>query len=125
MHKLIPSILKIITISHSDSQFNTKKQDLLRMSILFCDDMEIIETLANLYVDLLNSTECDAIELLEKLVQTKEEIERTRLEHQYLCSLIPNKSPLDSISRSFNALEIDESYLPAYKLLQKTMYMIS
>ena len=123
--QIINIILKIVNISYNDESFITRKQDTLRLAVIFWDDEEIIETLANLYVDLIVSNTSNSYkEIIEAINKANQGIESTRLEQQFLCTLCNEKDDLAIIEKLHNSLELHQSSMPALKLLQKAMFLI-
>ena len=51
--QMVTIILQVINIHQSDQKFTKRKQDILRKSLLFITNFEIIDTVANIYVDLV------------------------------------------------------------------------
>ena len=102
------------------------KQDTLRLAVIFWDDDEIIETLANLYVDLIASNTVDSYtEILKALNNASQGTESIRLEQKFLCSLWnENNDDLKIIAKIVDDLELNQSNMQWFKLLQKAMFLI-
>ena len=102
------------------------KQDTLRLAVIFWDDDEIIETLANLYVDLIASNTVNSYtEILKALNNASQGTESIRLEQKFLCSLWnENNYDLKIIEKIVDDLELNQSNMQWFKLLQKAMFLI-
>jgi len=94
-------ILKIVNITDSDEKFNKKKQDILRKTILYITDFEVIDTIANIYIDLVCSqTEETNKELIFSLL-TDFDANLQATEEKYTCLICDSEGDLSKINESF------------------------
>ena len=99
--KIVDIILKIVNISGEDEKQNRRKQDILRMTILHLTDFEIIDTVANLYVDLVcRNTSEGPRNIIETFVNDLDANQKG-LEEKYTCLICASSNDLRNINESY------------------------